>query len=118
MDTLLILKDSIIAHSVKIVDTCKDCSKEAAVNNDEVWIVSVICITIVLVALIVSVAWYRCYRAKICFLTGEKSMTYQQKFLSYCEDRKDIREDKDFIKFCINKYMILMEERFQKEKKQ
>lgn len=42
MDTLLILKDSIIAHSVKIVDTCKDCSNEAAVNNDEVWIVSVI----------------------------------------------------------------------------
>ena len=54
MDTLLILRDSITANVVKVVDTCQSCVQVDPTNCNDVKIVAIICATIVIVAL---VAW-------------------------------------------------------------
>lgn len=54
MDTLLILRDTITAHVIKVVDSCQLCAQEAPTNCNDVKVVAIICLAIVLMTLI---AW-------------------------------------------------------------
>lgn len=65
MDTLLILRDSITANVVKVVDSCPPCIQEAETNWVDVEIVRYTSITIVLSVLIVSLLFFLwCYIKK------------------------------------------------------
>ena len=49
MDTLLILKDTITAHVVKVIDTCQPYVQEAETNWKDVIITAIICTAIVII---------------------------------------------------------------------
>ena len=56
MDTLLVLKDTINAHVIKVVDTCQPCVQEVETNCNDVNIAVIICRAIVTTVLIVAVS--------------------------------------------------------------
>lgn len=51
MDTLLILRDTITDHVIKVVDTCQPCVQEAETNCKDIAIVAIICGTILIIAI-------------------------------------------------------------------
>jgi len=57
MDTLLILKDTITVHVVKLGDACQSCAQKAATNCNDVTFVVIICGAIVAIVLIVAVSF-------------------------------------------------------------
>jgi hypothetical protein len=54
MDTILVLKDTVSAHVIKVVDSCPTYVHEAQTNWDNLKIVIVICITILLALSIIA----------------------------------------------------------------
>lgn len=64
MDTLLVLKDTITAHVVKVIDSCQPCAHEIPTNCQDVIAVAIICGAIVLTTLIVAISllFYFCKR--------------------------------------------------------
>lgn len=57
MGTILILKDTIIAHSVKVADSCHPCVQEASTNCNDLKIAVFICGAIVAIVLIVALSF-------------------------------------------------------------
>lgn len=49
MDTLLILRDTITSHAVKVIDTCQPYVQEAETNWKDVIITAIICTAIVII---------------------------------------------------------------------
>ena len=64
MDTLLVLKDTITAHVVKVVDSCESCVHEVPTNCQDVKIVGIVCSAIVLTTLIVAISLLICFCKK------------------------------------------------------
>ena len=65
MDTLLVLKDTITAHVVKVADSCQPCAYEIPTNCQDVIVVAIICGAIVLITLIVAISllFYFCKKS-------------------------------------------------------
>jgi len=131
MDTLLILRDTITANVVKITDSCSHCVQETETNWHDVIIVGIICFFVTICIGIISFAFYKWQKTKYCYQYKANEQKYQHeqnktkgdsnnnsnkpnedpvdKFLAFCEDRKDIRENKSFIDYCVLKYKTLKE---------
>lgn len=54
MDTILILKDTITAYVVKVVDSCKPCIQESETSCNDMIIAGIICGAIVTIAAIIA----------------------------------------------------------------
>lgn len=64
MDTLFVLKDTVSAHVIKVVDSCPTCVHEAQTNWADVQIVKYICLAIIVISFFAAIAFYLCQKAK------------------------------------------------------
>ena len=111
MDTILILKDTIITQVVKVVDSCQPCIQEVETTCNDVKIVGIICGTIFLICtflFIITLLWLR-KKQKIrenvaLFDINERNSKFsldaeerRRKFIHEDEDRKRkfTHEDED-----------------------
>ena len=119
MSTLLILPDTINVNT----------------NTNDINVVLLICSTIVVVVGIVAFAFYKWQETKYCYqyIINEQKYRHVLKeskgvsdnntnkpnekpvniFLAFCEDRKDIRENKTFIDYCVAKYKTLKDKQLE-----
>lgn len=129
MDTLLILRDTITTNVVKIVGSCQPSIQEAETNWQDIAIVGIVCFVVALCIGIISFTFYKWQENKYCYQYKSNEQKYQYElkkangdrnnnankskedsvdlFLAFCEDRKDIRENKSFVDYCVEKYKTL-----------
>lgn len=93
MDTLLILKDTITAHVVKVVDSTQPYIQEAGTNCNDVAIVFLICATIVAIALITKCAILSWKSKEI--KAEEKKREFQKEKEKIESERRQAADDKN-----------------------
>ena len=77
MDTLLILRDTITANVVKVVDSCHPSIQEAETNWQDVAIVGIICFVGTLCIGIISIAFYKWQKAKYEYLVSSDNQKHK-----------------------------------------
>ena len=102
MDTILVLKDTVSAHVIKVVDSCPTYVHEAQTNWADVQIVFLICMAIVLSILIVAVTmgiliWHNNSKTKECDILKEKCVKSDELHLKVnnLDDIKNLKEKVD-----------------------
>jgi len=100
MDTLLILRDTISTHVVKLIDSCPPCVQEAETNWADVQIVFLICLAIVLSIFIIAVTigvliWHYNSKTKECNELKETFVSLEDLPQKVNELTKALKEEVD-----------------------
>ena len=95
MDTLLILRDTIANHVVKVIDSCQPCIQEAETNWADVVIVKYICLAIVVVSFMFAVACYLCQKEKYKYLTESEDKKREHELKKADKEAEIMKKEKD-----------------------
>lgn len=102
MDTLLILRDTITANVIKVVNSSKPCVQETDINCNSIGISLIICVTVVVLALIV---------ASLLFLFNRKKYKYEDEIKKCKEAINEVADLKQKIKELENKFELPNDEK-------
>ena len=94
MDTLLILKDTVPAKIIKVVDSCQPCTHEAATNCQDVIVVAIVCGAVVLTTLVIAVSlliYFRIKNSKLRKLQeAERNQEIEEKWFSLRKEYQSV----------------------------